>query len=370
MTVTSSDNKAATRLPTPLSPSTLRRRKDVAAEADPPGGQFTLQSFRLPEGAEAKLERDRRDPGAYRLVASTKSDGVQALPVREHIDVEAVTREQLVEFEGVLELDGYRPPHAAITTLPDLAGLPITVQQDEDRPANVFPPDSRFIYQDTTFPWRTVGRVWTAAGVGSGCTIGRRLVLTASHVVNWQSGSPPGWAKFSPGYYNGNGPWGEYNVTRIIYWNQATGGLTDLETAFDYAVFVMDDPVGDDVGYAGYRSYDAVWNGGVYWQHMGYPGDLSGTQRPAFVGSAVVSSTSAQALAGQDGLVMGHFNDATPGHSGGPTWGWWSGEPWPRVVGVMSAEAAVPAFNTSGDNEFGGGSALSALISYARTTYP
>jgi hypothetical protein len=30
----------------------------------------------------------------------------------------------------------------------------------------------------------------------------------------------------------------------------------------------------------------------------------------------------------------------------------------------------VPAFTTSGDNEFGGGSALSSLIAYARATYP
>lgn len=356
--------------PKPLSPSTLRRRKDVAAETDPPGGRFTLQSFRLPEGAEAKLEHDRSDPGAYRLVVATKHDGVEALPVRDRIEVEALGREHVTDFDGVRELDGFRPSHATIATLPNLVGRPLTVRKDEDEPAHVFPPDSRYIYQDTAFPWRTVGRVWTAGGVGSGCTIGRRLVLTASHVVDWRDDGGVGWAKFSPGYYNGNGPWGEFNATRVIYWNRALGGLSDLETAFDYAIFVIDSPVGDHVGYAGYRSYDDDWNGGAFWQHMGYPGDLSGTQRPAFVGSATVSSTSDESLSGQDGLVMGHFNDITPGHSGGPVWGWWSGEPWPRVVGVQSAQASTPALNTSGDNEFGGGSALSALISYARTNYP
>jgi hypothetical protein len=39
-------------------------------------------------------------------------------------------------------------------------------------------------------------------------------------------------------------------------------------------------------------------------------------------------------------------------------------------VGVQSAEASVPGNTTSGDNEFGGGAALSALISYARSNYP
>ena len=44
---------------------------------------------------------------------------------------------------------------------------------------------------------RTVGRVWTAAGSGTGCSIGPRLVLTASHVVNWLDGGGAGWIKFS-----------------------------------------------------------------------------------------------------------------------------------------------------------------------------
>jgi hypothetical protein len=52
------------------------------------------------------------------------------------------------------------------------------------------------------------------------------------------------------------------------------------------------------------------------------------------------------------------------------TWPGWADEPWPRVVGVQSAEASVPGKTTSGDNEFGGGAALSALISYARSNYP
>lgn len=48
-------------------------------------------------------------------------------------------------------------------------------------------------------------------------------------------------------------------------------------------------------------------------------------------------------------------------------------EPWPRVVGVFSAFPAVcPSApgDTSTDNEFGGGPALSNLISWARSNYP
>jgi hypothetical protein len=146
-------------------------------------------------------------------------------------------------------------------------------------------------------------------------------------------------------------------------------GLTDHETAFDYVVCVLDTRIGDVVGYPGYRTYNENWNEGSYWQHMGYPSDLSGGERPAFQGGCVISNVDSESTSGQTGYVLGHFNDVVTGHSGGPIWGWWSGEPWPRVVGTQSAEANIPANNTSGDNEFGGGPALSSLISWARSHY-
>jgi hypothetical protein len=152
---------------------------------------------------------------------------------------------------------------------------------------------------------------------------------------------------------------------------QTTGGngLTDQEMAFDYVVCVLDSPMGSVVGYPGYRTYTDGWDGGSYWQHMGYPSDLSGLERPAFQGSCIVSSVGNEGTAGQTGYVLGHFNDVVGGHSGGPVWGWWDGEPWPRVVGTQSTEASTPANNTAGDNEFGGGPALSSLISWARVNF-
>jgi V8-like Glu-specific endopeptidase len=355
----------------PVATTSVRRRKIVRARSAPPGGRFPIYSFTLADGDEAELVQDREHAGAMHVMVSTRHDGVSTRPVIERVPVELLGREMLSQYGQIRELGGYRPPHADLSGTPRLVkGLTFEIGEDEDEPAHVFPPDSRYVYRDTAFPWRTVGRVWGAGGAGTGCTIGPRLVLTASHMIDWLDGGGAGWVKFSPAYYDGNGPWGEYSATRVISWNKAEGGLSDLETAFDYVVLVMNDRVGDHVGYPGYRTYDDDWNGGTFWQHMGYPGDLTGTERPAFVGDASVASTSSESTAGQDGLVLGHFNDITPGHSGGPAWGWWADEPWPRVVGVQSAQASTPGPSTSGDNEFGGGSALSALISYARSNYP
>ena len=254
--------------------------------------------------------------------------------------------------------------------------LKIEKGEDVDKGGTIFNTDNRYLFDDISFPWRTTGKVRTAGQWGSGTTIGPRHVLTASHVINWTGGSDGGvsWVTFSPGYFDGNGPWGEIAATNVIYWLQAPGSLTDQQTAFDYVVLIMESRIGDIVGYPGYRSYNDAWNDGNYWQSIGYPGELSSGERPAFQGSGSISSVQNFNLSGQSGSVLGHFNDFTPGQSGGPVWGWWDDEPWPRVVGVGSTIGSTavqaPSGTTTGDNEYGGGSALSALISWARTNYP
>lgn len=355
----------------PIESKELRARETVRADGNPPDATVAdLAVVELSEGSEAELVREA---GVVRLRVRAPGDGVRVSPAPRVVDHITLGREALAEFRGITELDGTRVRYADLRFVPDpeRTAAPSRLRRGDDRPLNVFGDDDRRLFADTSFPWRTTGRVWTAAGSAAGCTIGSRLVLTASHCIDWDDGEGGiGWVKFSPGYDGGNGPWGEYFATRVISWNRAVGGLSDLETAFDYVVLVMDEPVGDAVGWPGYRAYDAAWNGGTFWQHIGYPGDLAGGQRPSFQGDCVIATADGQSLDGQSGLVLGHFNDTAPGQSGGPVWGWWADEEWPRVVGVCSAEASRPAPDTSGDNEFGGGPALSALIAFARTHHP
>ena len=62
-----------------------------------------------------------------------------------------------------------------------------------------------------------------------------------------------------------------------------------------------------------------------------------------------------------------HRNDYWPGQSGGPAFGWWDGEPWPRVVGIYSA---VNGGGPGGPNANGGGNPLPDLINHARGVAP
>ena len=368
----------------PLTSTELSHLQTLKAVGKPKADVIlNLSTFRLPKGAKASLVKVEDRADVYRVQTTFDLGQIGHRPPFDKIPAEPVNIEKLEQGKIRAVPEGLRPTYLPVKFLPKRIKLELSQRAKPsfdfdykrelvDRPTNVFAPDDRYIYRDTSFPWCTVGRVDTPLGQGTGYTIGSRLLVTANHAIQWNSDGTAGWVRFRPAYYNGDTPFGEAWATRVIYWTPVTGGdgLSDRETAYDYVVCVLDTRIGDIVGYPGYRTYNDDWNGDSYWQHMGYPTDLSGCERPAFQGGCVISSVKTESVSGAPkGYVLGHFNDVVVGHSGGPVWGWWSAEPWPRVVGGQSAEASVPSNDTSGDNEFGGGRALSDLISWARSHY-
>jgi hypothetical protein len=137
---------------------------------------------------------------------------------------------------------------------------------------------------------------------------------------------------------------------------------------------VLDRRIGDTVGYAGAKEFANSWVNTVKWVFIGYPNDLTGTERPAYQNNVVITSKQDFAFNGHVGSVLGHFSDVTYGLFGGPLWGTWAGEPGPSVVGVASTREgppiAVPDGSTNSDNEFAGGKALVDLIIQARADAP
>lgn len=139
----------------------------------------------------------------------------------------------------------------------------LVIKDGEDIPVNVYAPDTRYVYRDTSYPWSTVGRVATASGGAcTGTMVGRNLMLTASHCMQWNADGTVGAFSFTPAFYNGDAPFGTTWATRIFYWNKASGGLSDLESGYDYVVAVLNSNMGDLTGYAGYKEYSDSWNGG------------------------------------------------------------------------------------------------------------
>jgi len=297
-------------------------------------------------------------------------------------------RPEVVEVTGAalaeralptVEQDGYRPDDAPLRPRPQLLRPELTrpptwrrppgQQDDVGEPATVFPPDTRAVIYDTTYPWRTCGRVAVPGGWGSGVMVGRRHMMTASHVVPWTPDGGSDWLTFTPMQYDTSTPFGSAHVTRIYWWQRVNGsdGIQSNEAAFDYVVCVLSANLGDSTGWMGSREYSSDWNGMVRWAHIGYPQDIGSGVRPVYTTNGVMDSTVAETSGGRNSQRVMHRNDLVPGQSGGPYFGWWSGDNGPRVVVTQSAENWGAA---GGPNAGGGGRALPELISYALSVEP
>jgi V8-like Glu-specific endopeptidase len=265
----------------------------------------------------------------------------------------------------------YVPNHLAIrprpAKLPAELRIPKRFDPSRDRSAKlattVFPPDDRYTFNDTAYPWSTVGRVDTANGQGSGVMVGPRHLLTASHMIDWKSSGPfvAGWLKFTPSYFDGSAPFGA-GWSSWVYWDDQVKGPTidGTEEQYDYVCLVLDNRIGDLTGWMGTRRYTDSWDGGDYWSHIGYPGDLASGARPSFQGGFALDGSAAES---DDHEVMTHQADVWPGQSGGPMFGWWSGDVGPRVVSLQSWQNATA-------NGASGGGDLVDLVIQARQDFP
>ena len=223
----------------------------------------------------------------------------------------------------------------------------------------IFGPDDRKVFYSTAYPWRCNGKVESPLGSGSGVMVGPRHLLTCSHIIDWHADGSVGWLKFTPMYYNGSAPYGSAWATRVYYKHKVQGPTIDsTEAKYDYVAVVLDRTIGSATGWFGTKGYSDSWDGGAYWTHAGYPGDLTGGQRPTYQTAIALdgdfwSSDSHERIS--------HKGDVWPGQSGGPFWGYWDGAPY--------AVAAQSSQNSS-ENSASGGSDLVDLVSKARAEFP
>ncbi len=238
-------------------------------------------------------------------------------------------------------------------------------------PLFVYPPDGRHVFRDTTYPWRACGRVTTNAGQGSGCLVGPRHLLTASHVVGWTA-NDAGWLHFQPDYFDGDvlpSAWAE----TVYSYEKVSGGEGEYEIAEDYVVCVLGDRLGDELGWLGSKTYSDDWDGGAYWNHVGYPGDVGGGTQPAReLWFSIADSWAPGFFEGGNGRDIETFTSLNHGDSGGPVFGWWDDGPY--VVAVVSAQGTLDPVVTDWSSRTGnwlaGGSELPDLINQARGDHP
>lgn len=216
-------------------------------------------------------------------------------------------------------------------------------------PLTVFSPEDRRIYHDISYPWGTICKVVTSAGTGSGVIVGPRHVLTASHVVDWNSNG----AGTVEVHRSAGSVRARTAITKVWAYTRVTGSVSRFEQDEDYAVLITRERIGDLFGWMGTRTYNSAWDGEPYWYNIGYPGSISNAQRPTYQRGQSLDEPWYDSGPARS---MKTKADLTPGNSGGPMFAFW--EEGPYVVAVVSSES-------SDTNWCSGGSWLTNLVRHA-----
>jgi len=329
--------------------------------------RFHIAADRKPE-IKTRLERIDRGDGRNHWEVIVDIDGVRAggraLPSALKGKASKVEKRRMSEEQLAQHLTAYIPDHLGFNAIPRerVKGIqtirPVTSRRRVA--TTIFGADNRFTFQDTNYPWSTVGLVQTNRGSGSGVMIGPRHLLTVSHVIDWTApaGFAADWVRFTPSFFDGNAPFGESYGTNI-YWyvkEDGDGFISGNEGNFDYVVVVLDRRLGETTGWMGARGYDDDWDSLNAWSHMGYPVDINSGQRPTWQGGFRVDGTDAAAQS------ILHQADVFPGQSGGPVFGFWSGDVGPRAIAVQS-------WHNSSNNGASGSMDMRDLVVRARTDF-
>jgi len=332
----------------------LERRFHIVADREP--------------NVKTRLERIDRGDGQPHWEVIVDIDGIRAggraMPAALKGQAIKIKKRQFSEEQLAEQLSSHAPDHLGFNATP----LEQLKSIQRIRPAvsrrrvatTVFGTDNRRAFQDTSYPWSTVGLVETNRGSGSGVMIGPRHLLTVSHVIDWTApaGFAADWVRFTPSYFDGNAPFGEAYGAHIYWYVQEDGDgfISGNEANFDYVVVVLDRRLGDTTGWMGARGYDDNWDSLDVWSHMGYPADLNSGQRPTWQGGFRVDGTDAEAQS------ILHQADVFPGQSGGPVFGFWAGDVGPRAIAVQS-------WHTTSNNGASGSMDMRDLVALSRTDF-
>jgi V8-like Glu-specific endopeptidase len=257
----------------------------------------------------------------------------------------------------------YRPPWVSASFSPQRAARPEPVLIRHHgtglTPLTVWQPESRNIYNDTTYPWGCVCRIITAHGaVGSGVLIGPRHVLTASHVVDWTTDESEVIEVHRSG---GTVAATTFDTAAFAFTHISSVGYTTLDE--DYAVLILNERLGDRFGYMGFKQYDSAWDDDHVWWTIGYPTDIGSGLLPTFQRDQSLDEDEWDLGSGR---AMTTSADTMQGQSGSPMFGWWGGSPY--VVAVVSAEGEVVLSGL--ENWCSGGADLNRTINKMRADFP
>jgi V8-like Glu-specific endopeptidase len=227
-------------------------------------------------------------------------------------------------------------------------------------PLFIWGADDRHVYNDTNYPWGCVCRIVTAIGVGSGVIVGPRHVLTASHIVDWNTNG----AGTVEVHRAGPSVSAISAIVRVWYFTKIIPpGVDWSEVDEDYAVLITADRIGDRFGWLGVRTYRSRWDDEPYWENIGYADDVAGQMFAIHQRDKELDEDEFDYGSGRS---MTTSADTLKGQSGSPLFAFWADGPY--VVAVVSAQGTY--FLSGDENWCSGGSQMTRLVNHARSNDP
>ena len=218
--------------------------------------------------------------------------------------------------------------------------------------------------------WGLVGKIFTSDGfTGTGALIGPRLVATAWNTWSRGESQGGGCASFQP------------STTGRRYTAQVSSRTCPTQKAMTSMApsrattgrcFVSISHSAPGWATSGTTGSSLSWLNKPYWTLLGYPGGVANGQRPSYQAGYSMFDIDSDSNGGAELETQA---DATPGNSGGPSFGWWNGDP--RLVGVVSGDQDwTPGgwpwewADTTKGNVVAGGAGFTNLMAWGRTNWP
>ncbi|KAH8887273.1 trypsin-like serine protease [Thozetella sp. PMI_491] len=178
--------------------------------------------------------------------------------------------------------------------------------------------DDRYYQSSSSYPYSAIGRMYISSSDGgflcSGTLVGPRLMASARHCIHDGASY-----QFSPGYKKGN-VYPTAVATRIVSLaHDNTPGVCDNKN--DWALYVLDKPIGLDRGYLGVGNYEAdeaAVSGQPIFYSAGYPGDRDNAEL-LYMSDSRTTSLGERNRCSNVGCILGDA-DTAGGMSGGPLW--------------------------------------------------